>query len=129
MLIRPLAALLAVGALTGAATAASSSLSGTYKTTITGKPAALNGTWRLEFRTRNVLRTLRNGKLVVTGKAVAIGRHRLKISDRTGPYACSASEGNGIYTYTRSRRRLIFRAIADKCVGRRLVLTTKPYVK
>jgi len=129
MLMRPLAALLVVGALTGAATAASSSLSGTYKTTITGKPAALNGRWRLEFLPRNVVHTVRNGKLVVAGKAVAIGRRRLRVSDNSGPYACSASEGSGIYVYRRSGRRLIFRAVADKCIGRKLVLTTRPFAK
>jgi len=74
----------------------SSLLSGTYKTTITGKPAALNGKWRLEFLRRNVLHTVRNGTLVVTGKAVAIGPRRLRISDGSGPYACSTSEWNGV---------------------------------
>jgi len=129
MLMRLLSALLAVVALTGAATASSSALSGTYKTTIAGKPAALNGKWRLEFLPKNVLHTVRNGKLVVAGKAVAIGRSRLRISDRSGPYACSTSEGNGVYLYRRSGKRLTFTVVADKCIGRKLVLTTKPFLK
>jgi hypothetical protein len=112
-----------------AGAAPSSSLHGSYKTKIRGKLAALNGNWRLEFRSRSTLHTLRNGHLVIVGKAVPVGARRLKISDLSGPYACSRSEGNGVYTYTLSHKRLTFTAVADKCVGRKLVLTTRPFVK
>ena len=49
MLKLPLTVLLALALLAGVATASSSSLSGTYRATITGKPAPLNGKWQLEF--------------------------------------------------------------------------------
>jgi hypothetical protein len=120
---------LALGLLAGVATASSSTLSGTYTATITGKPAPLNGKWRLEFRPRGVVHIVRNGKLVVVGKVVQTGIRRLKLSDRSGSYACSIAEGNGIYTYRVVDRRLTFRAVADKCTGRKLILTTKPFVK
>jgi hypothetical protein len=130
---RPLFVLLALALLSGAAAAAASSalsaLSGTYKATITGKPAALNGKWKLEFRPRRVVHLVRNGRLVVVGTATRIGPRRLKVRDRSGSYACSAAEGNGIYTYKAAGRRLTFRVVADKCVGRKLVLTTKPFIK
>jgi hypothetical protein len=124
-----LAALLALGSLAGAATASSSALSGTYKATITGKPAALNGKWQLQFRPRGVVHLSRNGHLVVVGKASQIGSHRLKFRDRSGSYACSPAEGNGVYTYRLTGRRLTFTPVADKCIGRKLVLTTKPFDK
>jgi hypothetical protein len=128
VLKRSLSVLLALGFLAGVAGASSSALSGTYRATITGKPAALNGKWQLEFRPRGVVHLVRNGQLVVVGKATRIGTRRLKLSDRSGPYACSAAEGNGVYTYRVARRRLTFTLVADKCVGRKLVLTTKPFV-
>jgi hypothetical protein len=121
-----------LGLLSGAATASSSALSalsGTYKATITGKPAALNGKWKLEFRRTRVLHLVRNGSLVVVGTATRIGPRRLKIRDRSGSYACSAAEGNGISTYKADGKRLTFRVVADRCVGRKLVLTTKPFIK
>ena len=121
--------LLALGSLAGVATASSPTLSGTYKATITGKPAPLNGTWRLEFLPKGVVRVVRNGKLVVVGRALRLGTRRLELSDRSGSYACSATEGHGVYTYRLAGRRLTFRAVADKCIGRKLILTTKPFVR
>jgi hypothetical protein len=128
VLKRSLSVLLALGFLTGVATAYSSALSGTYRATIAGKPAALNGKWQLRFRPRGIVHLVRNGRLVVVVQATRIGTHRLQLRDRSGSYACTAAEGNGIYTYRVAGRRLTFTSVADKCVGRKLVLTTKPFV-
>jgi hypothetical protein len=127
VLRRPLAVLFAVVLVAGAAAASAFGLTGTYKVTISGKPAPLNGKWKLEFLPRGVVHTLRNGKLVVVGKAVRSGKRRLTFTDRSGPYACSASEGKGVYVYRPAGKRLTFTAIADKCVGRKLILTTKRF--
>jgi hypothetical protein len=124
-----LSVLVAFGLLAGVATASLSSLNGTYRATITGKPAALNGRWQLKFLSGSTVHLVRNGKLVVVGKAIAIDVRRLRVSDRSGSYACNPREGNGIYTYRVAGRRITFRAVADKCIGRKLVLTTKPFVK
>ena len=129
MFKRPLLIVLAFGLLTGVATASSFSLQGTYRTTITGKPAPLDGKWQLKFLSGNTVRTVRNGKLVIVAKATRIGIRRLRFSDLSGSYACSRAEGNGIYTYRLASTRLTFRVVADKCIGRKLVLTTKPFVK
>jgi len=129
LLKRLISVLLAFGLLAGVATASTLSLHGTYRVTITGKPAPLNGKWRLEFLSRSTVHLVRNGKLVVVGKAIRIGIRRLRVSDRSGSYACSTAEGNGVYTYRVDGGRLTFRAVADKCIGRKLVLTTKPFVK
>jgi hypothetical protein len=117
----------ALGLAAGVATA-SSPLSGTYKTTITGKPAPLNGRWQLRFLPRNVVRVVRNGKIVVFGAAIVTGS-RVKVSDRSGSYACGPAERTGVYVYSVVGRRLTFKAVADRCVGRKLILTTKPYIK
>ena len=129
MLKLPLTALLALVLLAGVATASPSTLSGTYKATITGKPAALNGKWQLEFLPKNVMHIVRNGRLVVVTRVVPSGAGRVKLIDRSGSYACSAAEGNGIYRYAVTGRRLTFTVVADKCVGRKLVLTTKPFAR
>jgi hypothetical protein len=128
MLRRSLLVVLAFGLLAGVATA-SSSLQGTYRTTITGKPAPLDGKWQLKFSAGSTVRIYRNGKLVIVGNAVRIGSRRLRLSDLSGPYACSKAEGNGVYTYRLAGGRLTFRVVSDKCIGRKLVLTTKPFVK
>jgi hypothetical protein len=127
MLKWPLLTLLAVGLAAGVA-AASSPLSGTYRTTITGKPAPLNGKWQLRFLPGNAVRVVRNGKIVVFGRAIVTGS-RVRVSDRSGPYACSSAEGAGVYLYSVVGRRLTFKVVADRCVGRKFILTTKPYVK
>jgi len=129
MLKRLLVLLLVLGLVCGVASASTSSLRGTYKATIAGKPAALNGKWQLEFRPNGVLHVLRNGKLVVLSKTTSSGTRRFKVHDRSGAYACSRSEGDGAYTYKFVDRRLLFSAVKDKCVGRKLVFTTKPYTK
>ncbi|MDQ3874757.1 MAG: hypothetical protein M3322_04280, partial [Actinomycetota bacterium] len=95
-------------------------------TTIAGKPARLNGKWQLRFLRRNEVRIVRNGKVVVLGKAIVTG-HRVKFVDRAGSYACTGAERNGLYRYRIAGRRLTFAPVADRCVGRRLVLTTKPF--
>ncbi len=123
-----LAALLALGLAAGAASASAFALSGTYKVTITGKPAPLNGNWQIKFLPRNVVRVIRNEKLVVVGKATFVGS-RVTFTDSSGSYACSKAEGHGVYTYSLVRTRLTFKPVSDRCVGRKLLLTTKPFVK
>ena len=92
---------------------ASSSLSGTYRATIGGGPAALNGYWQLQFRPNSVVHTIRNGKLVVVGKAFWAGNRRVTFTDRSGPYACSSSERSGTYGYRLSGKRLTFSVVRD----------------
>jgi hypothetical protein len=65
---------------------------------------------------------------VVFGRAIVTGG-RVTVSDRSGPYACSAGERTGVYVFSVVGKRLTFKAIADPCVGRKLILTTKPFVK
>ena len=110
------------------AVASSSALLGAYKATITGKTAALNGKWRLEFKPKGRVHLYRNGRLVVVARATNVGR-RLKIEDRSGSYACGRGERVGTYGYKAVGKRLTFTVISDNCVGRKAVLTTKPFVR
>jgi hypothetical protein len=115
--------------LDGVAVASPTSLSGVFRVTITGKPAALNGRYELRFLAPNRVRVVRNGKVVVVGRTTIVG-NRATFVDLSGQYACSTSEGKtGIYTYRLAGRRLTFTAVKDGCVGRKLVLTAKPFVK
>ena len=123
-----LTTLLALGLAAGVAAAAAAVSTVTYKTTITGKPAPLNGKWQLRFLPGKTLHTVRNGKIVVVATAVFTDR-RMTVSDRSGSYACGADERTGVYTYRLIGRRLTFKAVADKCVGRKLLLTTNPFLK
>ena len=128
--MRGVLVLLATCVFAAVAAAASGAPSGTYAATITGKPAALNGRWQVEFSASSqVLRIVRNGKVVVVATASPLASRRLRIHDRSGSYACSRSEGDGVYGYALAGRRLTFTAVSDRCVGRKLVLTTKPFLK
>jgi len=127
MLKWPLLTLLALSLTAGVATA-SSPLSGTYRATITGKPAPLNGRWQLRFLPGNALRVVRNNKIVVFGRAVVTGS-RVTVTDRSGPYVCSTAERTGVYVFSVVGKRLTFKTVADRCVGRKLILTTKPFVR
>ena len=70
----PVAILLALGLVAGVATASSAALRGTYRTTITGRPAAVNGEWQLKFLTGGGLRVIRNAKLAA-GTQASIKRY------------------------------------------------------
>jgi hypothetical protein len=117
------------GVFVAAAGAASGPPSGSYTATITGKPAALNGRWRLDFRAAGAVNIVRNGAVVVRGTALPLSGARVKLHDRSGPYACSKAEGDGTYRYRLTGSRVTFTALSDRCVGRTLVLTTKPYTR
>jgi outer membrane protein assembly factor BamB len=115
-----------VPATAGASTAPP--LTGTYKVTIAGQAPPLDGTWQLKFLPAGAVNILRNGHVVVVGRAVVAGG-RVTFSDRSGSYACPPPDATGRYTYKLTGRRLTFRPIADKCTGRKLILTTKAFVK
>jgi hypothetical protein len=110
------------------ANAATLAPTGSYRTTITGKPAPLNGKWQITFLPGSALRVARNGKVVVAGTAV-FANGRMTVKDRSGSYACGPGERKGSYTYRLAARRLTFKALSDKCVGRKLFLTANPFVR
>jgi hypothetical protein len=104
---------------------ASSTLSGTFKTTITGSGAntlhgTLDGTWKISFK---------NGTYKVTdnGHAAVNGHYKLKgstisLTDKAGPAKCS---GTGKYKFQLKGKTLKFTTISEPCAGRQGVLTHK----
>src|SRR5207302_9182962 len=93
-----LATLAALGLAAGGAPAASPRPTGTYKVTITGKPAPLNGRWRLRFLQDNAVHIVRNGKTVVFANATFTAAG-VKFSDRSGSYPCGPAAKTGAYMY------------------------------
>jgi hypothetical protein len=119
-------ALLAALAITSVALA-SSTLSGTFKTTITGTGAntlhgGLDGTWKISFKNgtfkvSNSGRAVTHGNYTITGSTVSL-------TDMGGKGKCS---GTGKYKFKLKSNTLTFTKVSDgaSCVGREGVLAHK----
>lgn len=74
----------------------------------------------------------RNGTRVLVAD-VSFSGNRMKLTARSnsGKYnrCTSGATKSGTYTYRRSGKRLIFKAVSDRCAGRKASLTAKPFVK
>ena len=103
-------------------------LKGTFRTTITGKSATLNGTWVMKIDQFTKFTLKKNGKLQVRGTAAG-ARGKLAIADISGPAACKGASAAGAYTYTLSGNQLKLKATFDQCSGRKTVLTSHPLTK
>jgi hypothetical protein len=97
----------------------------TFTATVSGKsPLFLNGPWRISFLESGRYATahppsevVARGRIAVSGGTVTFGRE-------TGSVACSTA---GRYRWSYDGARLRFRAIADACGGRAIVLTGQPF--
>jgi hypothetical protein len=112
------------------AVAKTATLSGTYKTKITGKGpntlmGILDGTWKIK---------LSNGTYTVTnkGKAEVNGDYKIKgstisLTDDGGPAKC---KGTGKYSFVLSGKTLTLMKVSDtkSCLGRQEVLA-HPFMK
>ncbi len=132
MKLRLPVALLAMTAALAAAPAfgAFGLLSGTFATRISGKSAALNGTWTLKFPAApgTTYRILRNGKEVVHGRFAGINGV-LTIADQGGPYACKGVQRAAVYAYKLSGKSFTLKATVDGCAARKAVLTAQAFRK
>jgi hypothetical protein len=91
-------------------------LSGSFRTRIASGQFA--GAWVIKFSHGNFKVSYR-GNPVVRGTYKVSG-HRVRLTDRSGPAACS---GTGTYRFRRSGRGLDFRHIGGTCSGRDTVLS------
>jgi hypothetical protein len=122
-----LTAVLSVLLLLAAAPAAlaAGSLSGTFKTKLTG--AKYGGTWKVTF-TQGKYSVTDNGRAIVHGKFTLKGA-AISLTDTGGPGKCA---GTGKYTYTLKGKTLTVKKVSDAgtgCAGRVAVLTTHPLTK
>jgi hypothetical protein len=124
---RLLVATLAILLIGAAAAVAKGGLSGTFKTTLSGGPPALNGKWQLKFSGSHFA-IRRNAKKVVQGR-VSYGVGKLTLTDTSGSYSCSGAQRKGTYRYRLSGGSLTLTVVKDSCSGRKAVLTTKAYRK
>ena len=101
---------------------AAGTLSGKYKTKITGDPAlggALNATWVITF-------TSGHYKVTRNGKPFGHGRDKVK-GDRVTLYRGARCSSTGKYKFKLTPKKLTFTKVSDSCVGRADVLTHGPY--
>jgi hypothetical protein len=111
-----------------AAAAASSSLSGTYKTTVnsTVLGGALNGTWTVKLK-NGAYHVADNGHPVVHGKYTIKGS-KISLKDTGGTGRCP---GTGVYKFKVSGKSVTMTKVHDAaaCIGRKTVLTSGPLTK
>ena len=111
-----------------AAAAASSSLSGTYKTTVnsTVLGGALNGTWTVKLK-NGAYHVADNGHPIVHGKYTIKG-NKISLKDTGGTGKCP---GTGVYKFKVSGKKVTFTKVHDAaaCIGRKTVLTSGPFTK
>ena len=108
-----------------AAAAASSSLSGTYKTTVnsTVLGGALNGTWTVKLK-NGAYHVADNGHPIVHGKYTIKG-NKISLKDTGGTGRCP---GTGVYKFKVSGKSVTMTKVHDAaaCIGRKTVLTSGP---
>ncbi|HUA70618.1 MAG TPA: hypothetical protein VMA96_06040 [Solirubrobacteraceae bacterium] len=112
-----------------AAAAVSSSLNGTYKTTVSNSTAlggALNGTWTVKLK-NGVYHVADDGHAIVHGKYTVKG-HKISLKDTGGEGKCP---GTGVYKFKVSGTSVTFTKVKDAaaCIGRTTVLTSAPLTK
>jgi hypothetical protein len=111
-----------------AAAAVSSSLNGTYKTTVnsTVLSGALNGTWTVKLK-NGAYHVADNGHPIVHGKYTIKGS-KISLKDSGGEGKCP---GTGVYKFKVSGKSVTFTKVHDAkaCIGRTTVLTSGPLTK
>jgi hypothetical protein len=114
---------------------ATTSLSGTYKSTVTnagtGPLMVFNGTWTITFKTTGKYKLKKNGAFVDSGKFTISGsKFTIKSTSPSGFFGCK-STGKYSVKLTNAGKKLKFTVINDamNCFGRTLVLTKHAYTK
>jgi hypothetical protein len=111
-----------------AAAAVSSSLNGTYKTTVnsTVLSGALNGTWTVKLK-NGAYHVADNGHPIVHGKYTIKGS-KISLKDSGGEGKCP---GTGVYKFHVSGKSVTFKKVHDAaaCIGRTTILTSGPLTK
>ena len=101
---------------------ATSLLTGSFKSIISGKTSRLNGTWVLKIDRLSHSTISKNGRIVVKGAVAAWSGH-FQITDASGPAASKGVQASGAYTYTLKGNQLALKLGFDQCSGRLAILT------
>ncbi|MGH9844632.1 MAG: hypothetical protein ACREEM_38420 [Blastocatellia bacterium] len=112
---------------------------GVYTTTITAKdipsdfpipPDYLIGKQEITFSKENRYRLTKDGELAVEGRHASTAE-RVVFTDEKGPFSCARMPGGatGTYKWKLDGNKLIFTAVEDKCLGRKVSLTARPWEK
>jgi len=89
---------------------------------VSGAPVpALNATWLIGIQEPAFTLT-RNRGLAVRG-TVKIAGSQITFRDISGPFACKGAQATGRYAWKIQGTKLSFTRLADKCPGRRTLLT------
>ena len=89
---------------------------------VSGAPAPLfNATWLLSIKDPAFTVT-RNQAVGVRG-TVKIAGNQITLRDISGPLACKGVQTTGRYAWKIQGAKLSFTRLADKCIGRRTLMT------
>jgi hypothetical protein len=127
--MRRIVALATVALVVASPAIAAGTLSGSFRSTISGKtPAAIDGTWVVSFKAHHKYTISRNGATVVRGQDT-ISTNKVTFGHETGPMACLGSQAAATYRWSLKNRKLTLKPVSEPCPGRKIVLTTHPLKK
>ena len=110
---------------------AKSPLSGVYQVTIKGSAAQLNGTWRISFAPNGAYVVVKapNTKTMLIGGSSSTSGATVKMTDKTGPAACTGNTATAKYKWSLSGKSLKLTKVKDACAPRAVILATAPLTK
>lgn len=111
------------------AAAAGRPLHGTFMTTIKNAPDdRLDGVWQVALQANGRYTIQRNGVVVIRGRDTETTR-TISFGHETGPAACTGALGPATYRWSLRAGLLRLQTVRDGCLGRHVVLTTRPLKK
>ena len=121
------ALLVAVSAV--AAAAAGRPLHGTFTTVIKNAPDdQLDGVWQIALLSNGRYTIERNGAVLIRGRDTETTT-TISFGHETGPAACTGALGAATYRWSLRAGLLRLTTVHEGCLGRHVVLTTRPLKK
>jgi hypothetical protein len=110
---------------------AKSPLYGVYQVTIKGSAAQLNGTWQISFAPNGAYVVVKapNTKTMLIGGSSSTSGATVKMTDKSGPAACTGNTATARYKWSVSGKSLKLTKVKDACAPRAVILATAPLTK
>jgi hypothetical protein len=88
------------------------------------------GNWQMTFAKEDAYQISKDGKVLVAGH-LTFSTEQIKFKDERGDLACTQEPEmeTGSYKISYQDKKLTFKLVADKCDGRRFVLTVHSWLK